>query len=109
MEQVAKSKKTWNVAPVLQVVQKIPENIVLAYIYQLAKFGELRSCGSKDIFKLHLVSCTNAYHMHTHYIHYIYIYIERESNLYQNDKEVKQSYKVLRVSCKRVLQSSACT
>ena len=34
---------------------------------------------------------------------YIYIYI------YQNGKEIKPSYQVLRVSCKRVLQSSACT
>ena len=30
------------------------------------------------------------------------------SNLRQNDKEIKPSYHVLRVSCKRVLQSSAC-
>ena len=37
-------------------------------------------------------------------ITYIYIYI-----LYQNGKEIKPSYQVLRVSCKRVLQSSACT
>ena len=34
---------------------------------------------------------------------HIYIYI------YQNDKEIKTSYQVLRVSCKRVLQSSSCT
>ena len=26
LEQVAKLKKTWNLAPVFQVVQKIPEN-----------------------------------------------------------------------------------
>ena len=31
------------------------------------------------------------------------------SNLYQNDKGIKQNHHVLRVSCKRVLQSSACT
>ena len=29
--------------------------IALAYIYQLAKFGDFMSCGSKDIFKN--VSC----------------------------------------------------
>ena len=39
---------TWNLAPVLQIVQII---IILAYIYQLAQFGDLMSCGSKDIFK----------------------------------------------------------
>ena len=31
------------------------------------------------------------------------------SNLYQNDKEIKPSYQVLGVSCKRALQSSSCT
>ena len=30
-------KRTWNLAPVLQVVQKITENYCTAYIYQLAK------------------------------------------------------------------------
>ena len=34
-----------------QIVQKIPEIVDLAYIYQLAKFGDLMSCGVKDIFK----------------------------------------------------------
>ena len=29
--------------------------------------------------------------------------------IYQNDKEIKTSYQVLRASCKHVLQSSACT
>ena len=33
---------------------------------------------------------------------------KQKSNLYQNDKEIKPIYQVLRVSCKRVLQSSAC-
>ena len=33
----------------------------------------------------------------------MYIYI------YWNHKEIKPSYQVLRVSCKRVLQSSGCT
>ena len=56
---------------------------------------------------------------------YIYIYIynnsicfiskvlniihKQYSNLYQNHKEIKPSYQVLRVSCKRVLESLACT
>ena len=35
--------------------------IALAYIYQLAKFGDFMSCGSKDIFKVHLISCTNTH------------------------------------------------
>ena len=50
-------KKTWNLA---LVVQKILKSIVLAYIYQLTKYGDLMSCGSKDIFKN--ISYTNSYH-----------------------------------------------
>ena len=33
--------------------------IILAYIYQLAKFDDFMTCGSKDI--LHLISCTNTH------------------------------------------------
>ena len=63
MGQVAKLKKTWNLAPVLQIVLKITENYCPAYIYQLTKFGDFMSCGSKDIFKnaCYLI-CTNAHH-----------------------------------------------
>ena len=39
---------------------------------------------------------------------YVYIYTCICIHIYQNDKEIKPSYLVLRVSCKRVLQSSAC-
>ena len=39
----------------------ISEKTILAYIYQLTKFGGLMACGSKDILysKMHPVSCTN--------------------------------------------------
>ena len=47
-EQVAKLKRTQNLAPVLHIFQKI---ISLAYNYQMTKFGNLMSNGSKDIFK----------------------------------------------------------
>ena len=43
--------ETWDLAPDLQAVKKIPENITLVYIHQLAKFGDLVSRGSKDTFK----------------------------------------------------------
>ena len=46
-----KLKRTWNLAPVIQIVQKITENYCLAYIYHLTKFGDFMSYGSKDIFK----------------------------------------------------------
>ena len=41
MEQVAKLKKTWNLASVLQVVQKVPENYCPCLQLSLAKFGDL--------------------------------------------------------------------
>ena len=44
MEQVAKLKRSWNSAPVLQIIQKILKIIALAYIFQLAKFSDLMSC-----------------------------------------------------------------
>ena len=44
-------KKTWNLAPVLQVVQKIPENYCPCIFYQLTKFGNFMSFGWKDMFK----------------------------------------------------------
>ena len=46
-------KRTWNVVPVLQIVQKI---IALAYIYQQTKFGDFMSCDSKDYSKMHVIS-----------------------------------------------------
>ena len=51
LEQVAKLKRAYNLAPVLQIVQNFQKNISLVYIYQLTKVGGLMSCGSKDIFK----------------------------------------------------------
>ena len=54
-------KSTWNLAPVLQIVKRFLKVIVVVYIYQLAKFGEIINCGSK----MHLVSCTNAHGKNT--------------------------------------------
>ena len=51
LEQVPKKKRTWNLAPVLQIVSKILKIINFGYIYQLTKFGDFMSCGSKDVFK----------------------------------------------------------
>ena len=48
MEQVAKLKMTWELGLVLQIVDKIHKIFV---IHQLAKFGNLMSCYSKDILK----------------------------------------------------------
>ena len=62
MEQVAKLKRTWNLGPVLQIVQRFLKTIALVYSYQLAKFGDFMSFGSKDVFKMHPVSCANTQH-----------------------------------------------
>ena len=32
------------------------------YVYQLVKFGDLMNCGSKDISKMHPVTCTDTHH-----------------------------------------------
>ena len=42
--------------------KKILKIIAFAYIYSLAKFGDLMSCGSKDILKMHPVPCINTHH-----------------------------------------------
>ena len=45
-----------------KLFKKFLKIIALVYIYQLAMFGNLMSCGSKNILKMDLVWCTN-----THY------------------------------------------
>ena len=60
-EQVAKLNRTWNLAPVLQIIQKILENCYPC-IYQLTKFGDFMSCGSKDIFRNAPCLMTNTHH-----------------------------------------------
>ena len=51
LKQIAKLKSSWNLAPFPQIVQKIPKIYCSCLYYQLAKFGDLMSCGSNDIFK----------------------------------------------------------
>ena len=53
LEQIAKLKRTWNLAPVFQIVQD-PENYCP---YQSTKFDDLMSCGSNDIFNQSFVLC----------------------------------------------------
>ena len=61
MEQVAKLKRAWNSAPVLQLFKIFQKNIALAFIYQLTKLGGLMSCGSKDKLILYIVLCANTH------------------------------------------------
>ena len=62
MEQVAKLKRTRKLVPVIPIVQKILKTFFLLSFYQLAKFGDLMICSSKDAFKKYFVSCTNTNH-----------------------------------------------
>ena len=39
-------------------------------MYQLAKLGDLLSCGLKDILKMHPVSCTNTHHDVTDFVNH---------------------------------------
>ena len=55
-------KRAWSLALDLQIVQRIPGNVTLAYIYQLVKFGDLISLVQKIYRKMHSVSCTNTHH-----------------------------------------------
>ena len=61
MSNWSRLKRTWNFALVLKLFKRFLKVIALAYIYQLAKFGGLMSCGSKDP-KMHPVSCTTTHH-----------------------------------------------
>ena len=51
LEQVTKLKRDCNLPQPPKLFKRFQKNIVLAYIYQLTKFGGLVSCDSKDIFK----------------------------------------------------------
>ena len=69
MEQVAKLKGTWNLAPVPQIAQKVPENYYPHLYYQLAYFDLYLSIKfgnemwfRRYISKLHSVAYTNAHH-----------------------------------------------
>ena len=48
---VAKLKSTSNLAQSSKLFRRYLKIIALAYIYQLAKFGDLISCGSRNMFK----------------------------------------------------------
>ena len=46
-----KLKRAWDLAPLLQIIQKISKKYYFYFIYQLTKFGRLMSCDSNEIFK----------------------------------------------------------
>ena len=62
MEKVARLKRALNLTPLLQIVERFPENTNFAYICQLTKFGALMHCGSKDYSKMHPALYTNTHH-----------------------------------------------
>ena len=69
MEQVAKLKKTWNLAPVLQTAQKISENywpclhLSIGQVWHLNEMFRryIQKIIQKIYSKMHLASCTNTH------------------------------------------------
>ena len=55
-----KGPETWPQSS--ELFKRFLKIIDLVYIYQLAKFGDLTSCGSIDIFKNAPWLCTNTHH-----------------------------------------------
>ena len=63
MEQIPKLKSTWNLAPVLQIVQKIPEKFLPNFIsINWASLVNLWVAVQKIYSKMHPVSCANTHH-----------------------------------------------
>ena len=62
MGQVAKLKRTWNLVPVSQIVQKITENYCPCLYLSTDQVGWLHDLWFKIYSKMHLVSCTNTHH-----------------------------------------------
>ena len=62
MEQVAKWKTTWNLAPVLQIFQKIPENYCPRLYLSIGQVWWLTELSQKMYSKMHPVSSTNTHH-----------------------------------------------
>ena len=48
LEQIARLKRTWILAPVYKFFKRFLKIIALAFIYQLAKFDDLMSSCSKN-------------------------------------------------------------
>ena len=68
MEQVSKSKGPGNYPQSSKLFKRFLKIITLAHIYQLTKYGDLMSCGSKDIFKNAPYLVTNTHHDFTDFV-----------------------------------------
>ena len=55
-------KRTWNLAPVLQIVQKIPENYCPCLYLSIGQVWWLNELWLKRYLKMYPVSCTNTHH-----------------------------------------------
>ena len=63
MEQVTKLKRTWNLAPVLHIVQKIRENYCPCLHQSIGQVWWLKWVVVQKIYsKMHPVSCANTHH-----------------------------------------------
>ena len=61
-------KRSWNLAPVLQIVQKIPENYCPCLYLSIDQVWWLNELWFKRYSKMHLVSCTNTHHDITDFV-----------------------------------------
>ena len=73
MEPAATLKRAWNLPLVLKLFKWPVKIIAHAYIYQLAEFGDLMSCGSKIYSKMHPVLCTNTHHDVTDLVNHVMV------------------------------------
>ena len=80
MEQVAELKRTWELAPVLQIIQKIPESYCLCLHQSTDQFWWRNELW----FKRYIQKCTLSHVLNTH--HEVTVLINREMLKIQNLK-----------------------
>ena len=96
-------QRAWNLSPVLQIVQEIPEKYCPS-LYLLTKFGGLINCGSK----MYPASYTNTHHDVTNLVNHkmvkntkIWISWERNTTFLWNKKIINLCLRwhILRIYC----------
>ena len=99
MEQVAKLKRTWNLAPVLWIASKIPENYCPFFYLSTGQVWWLNELWFKRYIysNMHLISCTNTHHDVTDLVSHeivkntkTWVSWERNITFLQNKKTLNQ-------------------
>ena len=73
MEQGAKLKRTWNLAPVVQIVQKIPEHLCPRLYLSIDQVWLLNELWLKKYSQMHLVLCTSTHHDVTDLVNHVMV------------------------------------